>query len=374
MRLIVAVERYAPHIGGAEYVAERIAGYLNNVGHDVIVVTSGGSRSSETIRGVSVERFPLRGNFAKGISGPVDAPLHYIESWRPDAILCYAAQTWTSDLAWQLLPRGERPAIVLAPCGFSGLDSPAYRSYFKQMRSMLPLYDALIFHSSIYRDWEFAVRAGAQRLAVIPNGADACHFKGQLRMSLRPGERLLVTVGSHVRSKGHDIFVRAAGELGKRFGVQAVIVSPARHGVDALRGCYPRCLVSAHMGRVRLVEGSDRAVALDAIASADLFLLPSAVECSPLVVLESMAAGVPWVSFDAGNVRELAGGIVVETAQDLVRAASEILNGDNPNLGEAGRRKWERDHRWEALLPRYGDVLSDAVARRRAIAPAIAIA
>lgn len=370
MRLILTVERYAPAIGGAERVVQRIGEGLAARGHGVTVVTSG-KRASEFRDGVQIERFPVRGNRKQGIRGDVAAPLELIRRIDPDVILSYAAQTWTSDACAGLLDEIGRPALVLAPCGFSALRVPGWEAYFEQMRRLLPRYDALIFHSSHYQDWDFAVAAGAESRHVIPNGADPNTGSGRFRSHLAPGERLMLTVASHVRSKGHRDSARALRSVRPGRRVRGVIVAPPRRGTDALRGCQPLCAaLNALPGNgLQLLDGRRRATVEDAMASADVFLLPSSVECSPLVIIEAMAAGLPWVSYDVGNVRELSGGLVVDGPTELAAAVAEILDGRHPELGAAGRRAWDGDHRWEDIVPRYERVLELAAdTRRRTVA------
>jgi glycosyltransferase involved in cell wall biosynthesis len=89
------------------------------------------------------------------------------------------------------------------------------------------------------------------------------------------------------------------------------------------------------------------------LATADLFLFTSRVECAPLVILEAMAAGAPWVSFDVGNVSELAGGIVAGNRRELLDAGRQILGGERPELAREGRAAWEATHRWEDVVRRY---------------------
>lgn len=366
MRLVLTVERYAPAIGGAERVVQRIGEGLAAKGHSVTVVTSG-ARASGFRGGVRVERFSIRGNLRKGIKGDVRAPLELIRRIAPNAVLNYAAQTWTSDACAELLDQPTRPAVVFAPCGFSALQTPGWEGYFEDMRRRLPQYDALIFHSAHYQDWDFAVAAGAERRHVIPNGADPQASAGRLQVGLAPGERVMLTVASHVRSKGHGDFARALRSVRRGRRVRGVIVAPPRRCLDGVRGCQPLCSVlnALPSNGLQLLDGRKRAAVENAIASADVFLLPSTVECSPLVIIEAMAAGLPWVSYDVGNVRELAGGIVVPGPAELAVAAAEILDGRHPGLGTKGRQAWERDHRWEKIVPRYERVLEVAADRRR---------
>jgi glycosyltransferase involved in cell wall biosynthesis len=119
---------------------------------------------------------------------------------------------------------------------------------------------------------------------------------------------------------------------------------------------------------VTVSDGSKREVVEAALSSADLFLLPSRIECSPLVIIESMAASLPWISYDVGNVRELAGGIVVDDPIEMARATVEVLDGRHPDLGAEGKAAWESGHRWDTIVSSY-EALLDRVREIRRAAP-----
>lgn len=361
MRLVVTVERYAPAIGGAERVAQRVAEGLARREHEVHVVT-GGPLGAESRGGVRVHRFPVAGNEARGIKGDAGQALDTILGLGPDLIFNYAAQSWPTDCCMALLERRQRPPMVLAPCGFSGLHSRRYRGYFAAMPERLRRYDGLIFHSERYQDWQFAVSAGADRRFVVANGADPPAGGERLRAQAA-GRQLVVTVGSHVVSKGHRDFARATALLGRERRLTAAIVAPPRRGLDALRGCQLSCGARALARRqnLALLDGTDPGIAPDAVAAADLFLFTSRVECAPLVIIEAMAAGTPWVSYEVGNVAELAGGVVVDGFADLVKVAGAVLDGAQPELSPRGRAAWEAGHRWEDLVPRYESVFEEVV-------------
>jgi glycosyltransferase involved in cell wall biosynthesis len=120
---------------------------------------------------------------------------------------------------------------------------------------------------------------------------------------------------------------------------------------------------------LKVVDGSAPGAALEAVAAADLFLFTSQVECAPLVILEAMAAGTPWVSYPVGNVEELPGGIVARSSRELQLAASEILDGAHPALGVAGREAWQRGHRWELIVDRYESLFSELLSARPSAQP-----
>ena len=347
------MERYAPLIGGAERVVQRVSEGLAARGHEVVVITSG-RRSSERLNGVRVERFAIHGNRVRGIRGDTGAVKRLVDEVAPDVVFNYAAQTWHADM---FAPQAgeQRPyRLVLAPCGFSALHDARYTDYFATMREQLPRYDALVMHSAVYRDWEFAEDAGTPSVAmhVIPNGAD----EPIVRPPLRP-KNLLVTVGSHVWSKGHLDFVSAVRSIASTTPARGVVVAPPRRGLGFARGCQARCFLESLRpgGFVEFVDGRPSGSVAAALAQAELFLFPSRIECAPIVILEAMAAGVPWISYDVGNVRELAGGIVVDGFDGLVDAGARLTSAreERFHLAEAGQRAWRKRHRWPQIVDRY---------------------
>lgn len=360
MRVLATVERYAPAIGGAERVVQRVAEGLAARGHELHVMTGGLEEDTE-LGGVCVHRLPIAGNEARGISGDAAAVSRLIAEIEPDLVFNYAAQSWATDCCFELLGREDRPRMVLAPCGFSGLGKRRYSRYFAEMPRRLREYDALVLHSTVYQDWRFVRSAGVERLFVLPNGADE-PLTGDALALRRPGRSLAVTAGSHVVTKGHAEFARALRILGRTRALSGTILAPARAGLDALRGCQLTCAARSHLQDLRIVDGSAPGTVERAIAAADLFLFTSRVECAPLVILEAMAAGTPWVSYDVGNVSELAGGVVARDFAELLEAAGEILDGTHEQLGAEGRQAWETDHRWEQIIARYEAVFEEVLA------------
>jgi L-malate glycosyltransferase len=359
LKLVHTVERYAPLVGGAERVVQRLSEGLAARGHEVVVVTSG-RRGSETVNGVRVERFDVRGNVARGIRGDAAAAVRLVDELGPDVVFNYAAQTWHVDTFGPIAHELRPYRLVLAPCGFSELYNPSFAPYFARVREWLPHYDALVFHSRGYRDWEFAKAAAAPAAAmhVIPNAAD----NPAPRRARGDDETVFVTVGSHVRSKGHGDFIAAVRTIAGDTPARGVVVAPPRRGLEFVRGCQPRCFLESFRRdrRVGFVDGTPARTVEEQLAAGDVFLFPSRVECAPLAVIEAMAAGLPWISYDVGNVRELAGGVIVDGFDKLVEAGAELARSpaDRERLARAGRSAWRERHRWPAVIDAYERLFS----------------
>jgi L-malate glycosyltransferase len=386
MRILHAVEFYDPSVGGAQEVVRQISRRFAAQGHDVTVATTWlGNRSADVIDGVNIRQFRASGNRIHGFTGDVDQYRRFLTTAAFDVVLFYAAQQWTLDAAIPVL--GDiRAAKLLAPCGFSGLSNPAYRDYFLDMRSVLARFDRLVFHSGTYQDYRFASEHGlADRSVLIPNGCGEDEFK-QPETTFRerygvPLDRpMLLTVGSHTGMKGHAELIRMFCDP-RVPPATLVIIGNQPTGL----GCGLTCSLRATLSNWRMA-GNKRVVLLDppradvvaAYKAADLFVFLSNIECSPLVLFESAAAGTPFLAADVGNSAEIAAwtgaGEIVPTRQsrngrrqaDIPSAAAAVksLLGDPTALqtmGSIGRIRWRDHFTWEKIAARYADTYAETV-------------
>lgn len=366
MRIGLAVGYFDPQVGGSEEVVKRIALGLSARGHDVVVATSRDDARDHARMVVPVREFDVRGNLAQGMAGDVLGYQSFLRDSDRDVWLFYAAQIWSTDTALPLL-RDMRAASVVVPCGYSGLRLPQFADYYRALPSFLADAGALAYMSMSYQDAEHDAAAGLGHLArIVPNGADAGEFSGApLPLGSSMG-RTVLTVANHIPAKGHDAAIRAFREAAGPDDLLVVVGEV--HDRDPRRTCWYRCRAwSLRDRRIVMARGLPREEVVHAFASADVFLLASEVECSPLVVIEAMAAGVPFLSTDAGNVRDWTDSGLVVDRSDLGQGLARLLGDADQRqaLGAAGRARWSRDHTWDVIMDAYETLFTDVVQRRK---------
>lgn len=235
MRFLLACEFYHPSRGGVQEVMRQIAERLAASSHDVTVVTTRlAERDFDTLNGVKIVGFDIRGNRANGLHGEVERYQAFLRSFSADALLIKAAQQWTFDAAWPVFDQLPYRKVFI-PCGFSGLYMPEYASYFRALPDILRKFDHLIFYAERYRDVDFAREHGISNFTILPNGASEVEFAIERDPAFREAlgigadDLVVLTVGTPINAKGHT-------ELAAAF---AMLDPKGRNLVLILNGHWP---------------------------------------------------------------------------------------------------------------------------------------
>ncbi len=238
-----------------------------------------------------------------------------------------------------------------------------------------PFVDHVIVPSRALRD--DIVKSGYLKPSsfdVIPIGIDGTIWHGERRQgrealaaqfNLPDTAFLCLTSGRFVRQKGHEFLVAAAKILAERH--QDIFY--------VLLGSGP--LQSDLMEQIKRHDLSDRFLFCGllpqhqaVVLAADLYVHPAIVEPFGIVLVEAMAAGLPVVATRVGGIPEVVAedetALLVEPADPAALAAAvERLYTDRTTrerLGNAGRRRFERDFRLSTMIDRLEACLREMVA------------
>lgn len=380
LKILHTVESYAPSTGGMQEVVRQLSERLVKAGHQVTIATSKHpKRRFRELNGVELMTFPIGGNLVRGYSGNTKAYQQFLLKSKFDVIVNFAAQQWATDLALPLLDR-IKAKKVFVPTGFSGFYFPEYQGYFQSMADWMRQYDMNVFLSNNYRDINFARQHGVQRISVIPNGAAADEFLHTPGVAIRrklgiPGKDFLILlVGSHTGVKGHneafEIFAQA------QISHATLLIVANSFGGGCTRQCSIKRFVYNHSFDIRsrykkiIIPNLTRSETVAAYHEADLFLFTSNIECSPIVLFESMASKTPFLTTDVGNAAEIIswtrGGRLLPTKflgsgysrADIKRSAHYLEEMfSNPKerqlIAQRGYQAWLNRFTWEKIAEDY---------------------
>lgn len=360
MRILHTVQMYDPVVGGSEEVVKQLSERLTSRGHQVTVATRPDPRRKSTvIKGVKVAEFDIRGNSVFGLHGNVAAYQEFLRRGQFDVMMNYAAQIWSTDIALPMLEVLSYKKVFV-PCGYSGLYDVHYKQYFSKLPDYLKLYDRLIYLSPNYQDSKFGETHQLTNGVVIPNAASEDEFTsptvGFRKKYGITTKYMLLSVANHYPAKGHGFVINSWKKL-HRSDVTLVIIGDVHDRFPYLQSCYARCLLSARLNRnVKILSHVPRQDVVSAYADADIFVFGSSIECSPLVIFESMAAGTPFVTTNCGSVNDLASfGHIINSPTEMAETVNTLLNNQElrDSEGHKARQEWQRNYTWEHITDQY---------------------
>ena len=414
MKILFCCQFYAPSVGGVQEVIRQLSEHLTQRGHEVTVATTALSeRKSNYLNDVCIREFSVQGNLVTGLSGEITSYQHFIINSEFDVMLVYAAQQWTFDALWAILDDIPYP-VIFVPCGFSGLYESRYVNYFSSLARLLDKFSCFIFHASSYRDVDFILSHGNHRCEVISNAADKKEFDTAFdptfreSMGIPEDSFVFLTVGSLTGMKGHEEIVAAFERINLKTHTHATLILNGNniHNSIEKEGFIRKLLgvfktyglkvgfkhvlqkilknsysLKSRVARINaqqqnkqiLMTNLDRTHLVQAFFSGDLFVFASKIEYSPLVLFESATAGLPFLSVDVGNAKEIAewtgAGVICPSEKDKrgyskvdVKVLAEHMeklmecSDKRKSMGELGKKRCSERYTWSHVSLQYEDV------------------
>jgi len=379
LNILHLVQEYAPAIGGMSEVVKQLSERLVSMGHSVTVATGiNTERKSDIINGVKIISFSITGNYVMGYKGNTKEYEDFLLNSKFDVVTLFAAQQWATDIALPILTKIQGKKVFV-PTGFSYFYNPIYSSYYEKMKVWMKQFDANVFLSNDYRDINFAKENSITKNYLIPNGAAEEEFDKPIEIDIRKklnipeNSFLILHVGSFTGAKGQPeavkIFLKAnipnavlllAGHKNNLF--RKLFTSHYRFILLNLKKIFKRKKI--------IITELNRQETIDAYKTADLFLFPSNIECSPIVLFECMAAKIPFASSDVGNAKEIAqwggNGFILPTEKDEIewgkikidesaKMLEEIVSDKETlnQMAKNGYKAWKNSYTWQKIAQQY---------------------
>jgi len=226
--------------------------------------------------------------------------------------------------------------------GFDGLRQ-RYRFFSKSFSHLTAVSNEIFQCHKKYLDWSGSA-------SIIHNGVPAIQQNVQLRdvvraeLGCRPDDFLFLAVGNPRIEKAFEDLIDATAILREKGRCKRnflTVVAGKMINSDYCRMLRRRVEERSIQDYWRFLGYRNDTTAL--YSAADAFVLSSCSEGLPLVVLESMMAGLPVVATRVGGVPDAVGdnGLLVESAnpKQLADAMERMINEDDltDHLGRTGR-------------------------------------
>ena len=340
-------------------------------GHEVHVATGGLSeRNGFKKNGMHIIQFQCSGRFRDaGLGEQYDVYTHFLNNSRYDSIFIIGQPD-----SWQhapLLSADSSPNIHLIPIINQELTDDWKRlgqeylvaAVLRKARNCLSLTESGL-------DARFVRTVGVTPLfvphAITPHPPNP-GFRA--RHDLADNTPLIIHVGNFWPVKNQLDLVRT---FKKTSGTWTLALIGARLPWPGESAYHDAIAAEAATDpRIRLLGPLPPEEADAAIAEGDILLLSSKAECRPLVILQAMHHGTPWIATpECNSVHDDTGGVVCPL-DHFPRIVKTLLNAPQLRvaLGTLGREHWRQCFSWDAVLPLFLDLIENGTTERQVTLP-----
>ncbi|MBN9332131.1 glycosyltransferase family 4 protein [Devosia sp.] len=378
MKVLLTTPTYPPFNSGLGNAVRRHALGLVRHGFEVVVATGGSARTTEMMDGVRVERFAVTGAdyLRNPIRGDVESYRSFLRTERYDTIVLEAWQTWSTDIPLQISGELKARKFLYSHClstnswlSYIPVRSLAFyilwRPYWWTLRKKIASLDAMIFLADGGSDDRFDDLGIARKVGVpihvIPNSCDTAALATPSDTRTQ-----IISVGSYTPAKGFD-YVIAAYARSRAKNVIPLALFGQEHTAftNVLRAQAQDLGVTPDM--VSFNSGVAGEALLAKYAQSRLFLSGSHTECQPLVLLDAMATGTPFVARSTGCIANMPGGDAAISVNEAAEAIDRLLEDDAAwaQYQTDGLRAAEQTYNYERNSAHLAAVLSEDLERAR---------
>lgn len=349
-RVAMVIQRYLPHVGGAERQLQQLAPRLKDLGYDLHILTrhEKGLKRYEVIDGVPVHRLPASGPKPLAAATFTLAALWRLLRIRPDVIHAHEILT-PASIALYARSLLHRPILVKILRGGARGDiyklknRPFWKSYLRRLTKGVDVF--LVISREIDEELAALGVPSAKRV-FLPNGVDAVRCspvseegKRKLRagLSLPPRAKIVMYAGRLVPEKRVDHLLQIWKDVRAKFPLAHLLIVGA--GQEQAR------LEAMRVEGVQFTGQVEDAVPY--LQAADLFVLPSSTEGLSNSMLEAMSCGLPVLATAVGGAPDVIehrgnGWLIRAEDIDSLRQGLDVLLGDDAlrfSLGSQARQR-----------------------------------
>lgn len=370
MKILICAHTYLPEINGVAQAVNFQYKILLKLGHHVDVVASNKHRDfPELVRSFTISG---TGRLFDKFSGQIEEYLNFLENSEYDLIFFHCWETWVTELALLLKKTNFKKVIFSHGTSHSMkintiknlirrlIFLPFSRSFIKRMC----FFDHYVFLTRIgdsdrFMDKLFFDNNNLKNYSVIPNIAiyhsDIIKGKFLSKFSL-PNKKIVLCVSNFSKSKGQDIALRAFKEINPDNYILVFIGSVENSFLMRLKKEAKKMLNES----VFFLTGLNKEDIYQAYADSDFFVFCSQTEAQPLVILDSIASKLPFISSDVGCISEIKGGVVYNSYKDFKYKMSIFFDDElmKDRLSKVGFDDFIENYSFESVKNRYNILLN----------------
>lgn len=355
--------------GGVENVVYNLSIQLAKKNHEIYIFSSSINKKESIEKYGNINIFRYKKSFQIGRS-PVSLdllhkPLKTIK--KLDIVHAHLGNLPAPVIAYRYAKKKKRPLVIT----YHGEPIHTYGSPLRQLGvlfqrmyytdKLLSNADRIIALSENSINQSHFLRKYRDKIRVIPNGINLDDYNIELskeecrkKINVPLDKHVILFVGSLVKFKAVDILFKAMKQIIKTIPDSYLIII----GDGPLRTHLEAQAKKNDIDKYVRFVGTINDTSLKAVyyKSSDIFILPSLVECFPIVLLEASATGIPLLVSNLESlkaiIRDDHNGVFFNTGNenDLALKIMYLLQNDNlrRKIGD-NAKEMVKEYTWEKI-------------------------
>lgn len=355
MDILITVNTYYPLKDGVQSVTGYLAEGLAKKGHKVTVVTPNyGTVENETYNGVNIIRVQLyiKHTLYYGDKCGYVKKVKLLAN-KADVMINVCTQNPMTDLLFPILDDLKCKKILymhgmydpkwylttfksIADIGHKIWNNMRWGIYYRNSYKYFSKYNHIV---QLHR-FDFAYIFFKKRFnitsSIIENAAEDSFFEGS---STHTDNRYAICVANYMPRKNQEFVLKAFYQADIDPDFELIFIgSDANDYYKQLNRMNDELSKKYGEKRIRFLYGVSREKTIEYVKNAYLCLLGSTWEAFPITIVETMAAGVPFISTEVGIVKYLPGGVIIHSVEEMAYWISTFVSNKQiaHNLGLVG--------------------------------------
>jgi len=365
--IVIACNHSYPLTGGCEKVVQQVAESMVEKSHKVSILSKSYTRIPFDYNGVRYQNCGI--NFFSFMKN--------IDAINPDYLMIYSDFFifWPEILA---KTKNINCKKIIFPVGLNATYKEKNSYLFDLFKNRSNDF-IVVTHSSDYRDYNICKGNGIP-VRIIPNGINfeeisKKDFSFREKYSINT-KYILLCISNFFPGKAQEKLIPILNEVYKEikdFTVVFICSTTSSSIINRTKSIFSSILEKYDF-QSRVLCDIPREEVIESLFESDIFLFPSQKEVAPLVLLESMAAKLPWISLNVGNASALDGGVIVNSQKDkdgncvydnnvntifAKNILKLLLNSKlRKRLGKNGFNKVFSDFNWKDISESYNELFT----------------
>ncbi|GAB4026231.1 glycosyltransferase family 4 protein [Spirosoma koreense] len=373
MKILIATFTFPPEENGVSFVAYQHALGLHQAGNTVEIATGKlANRAPDQWPMFTIHEFAISGNgvWVRPFRGEIEAYQRFLSAFDGDVIFFHAWESWPLELAVAVLSQiRARTVVVSHGTSFSWRMSTLegylrwliFRPYAFTFKAKLAQFDHLVFLTRKadkirFYDTYLAQQLGIQTCSVIPNGPSLnpaqtlppIGFRAKYGIHQR---RMILCVSNYYSTKGqHELL--AAFQDTQPTDTALVFIGSYRSAYSRQLEKQAGTLLAKSVYLLTAITREDVAAAY---REATLFATASQVDVQPLMLIDAMAFGLPFLALDIAGISEFPGGLTYRTTAELRQKLVDLIMDDSrrSQLSQQGLEAVKMTYNWPTIIGQY---------------------